>query len=215
MVTNDTKLWETLERRRSTAFLIAGLMFAVDAAIIAAVIGPLGEQYMQLGQAFIAAGWTAGFVGLLGVFPGLADRSRRLAQAGAVLVGIGLLVFVSMGIVSLAYFSNTLSGDLDTLVTILFPGIIIGSVLGFVTFGAATLRTGVHARSVGVLFVVMGLIPVVNIIRFAILGIESNTGTLVIVVALSLVTLSIGYLLRAEGPSAGREAVKSSDEPTT
>ena len=215
MVTNDTKLWETLERRRSTAFLIAGLMFAVDAAIIAAVIGPLGEQYIPLVQAFIAAGWTAGFVGLLGVFPRLADRSRRLAQVGAVFVGIGLLVFVSMGIVSLAYFSNTLSGDLDTLVTILFPGIIIGSVLGFVTFGAATLRTGVHARSVGVLFVVMGLIPVVNIIRFAILGIESNTGTLVLVVALSLVTLSIGYLLRVEGPSAGRAAVESSDEPTT
>ena len=83
MSTNDTGLWESLKRRRSTAFLIAGLMFAVDAAIVAAVIGPLGEQYMLLGQAFVAAGWTAGFVGLLGVFPGLADRSRRLAQADA------------------------------------------------------------------------------------------------------------------------------------
>jgi hypothetical protein len=211
MVTNDTKLWETLERRRSTAFLIAGLMFAVDAAIIAAVIGPLGEQYIPLVQAFIAAGWTAGFVGLLGVFPGLADRSRRLAQAGAVFVGIGLLVFVSMGIVSLAYFSNTLSGDLDTLVTILFPGIIIGSVLGFVTFGAATLRTGVHARSVGVLFVVMGLIPVVNIGR-TIAGIQSRTATLAIVVALTLVTLSIGYLLRVEEASSGH-APSSVDSP--
>jgi hypothetical protein len=212
MSTNDRGLWGSLERRRSTAFLIAGLMFAVDAAIIAAVIGQLGEQYMQLGQAFIAAGWTAGFVGLLGVFPGLADRSRRLAQAGAVFVGIGLLVFVSMGIVSLAYFSNALSGDLDTLVTILFPGIIIGSVLGFVTFGAATLRTGVHARSVGVLFVVMGLIPVVNIIRYTIVGIQSRTATLVIVVALTLVTLSIGYLLRVEEASSGH-APSSVDSP--
>ena len=131
MSTNDTGLWESLERRRSTAFLIGGLMFAVDAAIVAAVIGPLGEQYMLLGQAFVAAGWTAGFVGLLGVFPGLADRSRRLAQAGAVLVGIGLLVFVSMGIASLAYFSNALSGDLSALVPLLLPGVIIGSVLGF------------------------------------------------------------------------------------
>ena len=98
MSTNETGLWGSLERRRSTAFLIAGLMFAVDAAIVAAVIGPLGEQYMLLGQAFIAAGWTAGFVGLLGVFPGLADRSRRLAQAGAVLVGIGLLVSSRWGL---------------------------------------------------------------------------------------------------------------------
>ena len=214
MSTNDAGLWESLERRRSTAFLIAGLMFAVDAAIVAAVIGPLGEQYMLLGQAFVAAGWTAGFVGLLGVFPGLADRSRRLAQAGAVLVGIGLLVFVSMGIASLAYFSNALSGDLSALVPILLPGVIIGSVLGFVTFGAATLRTGVHARSVGVLFVVLGLIPVVNI-GSSIAGIQSMTATLAIVVALTLVTLSIGYVLRVEGPSAGRAAVESSDEPTT
>ena len=168
---------------------------------------------MLLGQVFVAAGWTAGFVGLLGVFPGLVDRSRRLAQAGAVLVGIGLLVFISMGIASLAYFSDALSGDLSALVPILLPGVIIGSVLGFVTFGAATLRTDVHARSVGVLFVVLGLIPVVNI-GSGIAGIQSMTATLAIVVALTLVTLSIGYLLRVEGPSAGRAAVESSDEPT-
>lgn len=212
MVANDTGPWESLERRSATAFLAAGVIFAVDAALVGSVIAGAGDQLMLLGQALIAAGWTAGFVGLLGLFPGLADRSRRLARAGAVLVGIGVVVFVGMGIASLAYFTGVLSGDFSALVPVFLPGVIIGSVLGFLTFGAATLRTDLHSRSVGALVVMLGLVPVVNILS-GVAGIQSLTATLVIVAGLSLGNLALGYLLRSAGVSNEHTGVESPREP--
>lgn len=212
MATDDTGLWESLERRSATAFLIAGAMFVADAVLIGSVMLSAGDQLMLLGQAFIAAGWTAGFIGLLGTFPKLAERSRRLAQAGAVFVGIGIVVFVGMGVASLAYFTEMLSGDLSALVPIFLPGVVIGSVLGFLTFGAATLRTDIHSRSVGVLFVLLGLIPVVNILS-GIAGIQSLTATLAIVVGLALINLTLGYRLRTEEASTEHVESESTHDP--
>lgn len=212
MISNDTGLWESIEQRRSTAFLFAGLMFVVDAGIIGVAMSSAGEELMLLGQAFIAAGWTAGFIGLLGVFPGLADRSRRLARVGAAFVGVGIVVFVVMGVASLAFFSGALSGDLSALVPIFLPGVIIGSVLGFLTFGAATLRTGVHSQRVGVLFIGLALIPVVNI-GSGIAGIESMAATLAIVVGLALVNFALGYTLRTADVATEHTESESQREP--
>lgn len=213
MSRNDSGLWATLERRRATAFLVAGLMFAVDAAIVGYTIATAGEELMLLGQAFIAAGWTAGFVGLLGIYPGLADRSRRLARVGLGCIAIGIVVFVLMGIASLAYFSALLSGDLSTLVPLFLPGVVVGSILGFLVFGGTTLRTGTHARPIGVLFVVLGLFPVVNI-GSGIAGVQSMTATLAIVGGLAMVNLAVSYLLRSEDAAAGRVEADAAGGPT-
>ena len=202
MPQRDNGMWAALERHRSTAFLVAGLMFVIDAAIVGYTIATPGEELMLLGQAFVAAGWTAGFLGLLGVYPGLADRSRRLARVGLACVGIGIVVFVVMGIASVAYFADLVSGDLGTLVPLFLPGVIIGSVLGFITFGAATLRTGLLDRSVGALFVVLALFPVINI-GTGIAGLQSMPGTLAIVAGLAVVNLAVSYLLRAADGTTG------------
>lgn len=212
MLQTDTGLWATLERHRSTAFLVAGLMFVADAAIVGYTMTTAGEALMLLGQAFIAAGWTAGFVGLLGVYPGLADRSRRLARVGLGCIALGIVVFVVMGIASVAYFSELVRGDLSALVPLFLPGVIVGSVIGFSIFGAATLRTGAHARPVGGLFVVLALFPVVNI-GSGIAGFRSMAGTLAIVVGLALVNLTVGYLLRTEDGTAGHVEADTTGGP--
>lgn len=211
MSQTDTGLWAALERHRSTAFLVAGLMFVVDATIVGYTTTTAGQELMQLGQAFIAAGWTAGFIGLLGVYPDLADRSRRLARVGLGCVTLGIVVFVVMGVASLAYFSQLVSGDPSALVPIFLPGVIIGSVIGFSIFGAGTLKTGAHSRPIGALFVVLALFPVVNI-GAGMAGIQTMTGTLAIVAGLAVVNLSVGYLLRTEDGTAGHvEADTSGD----
>lgn len=212
MATNDTGLVKSLEGRSSTAFLIAGMLFVADAALVGSVIVSAGEELMLLGQAFIAAGWTAGFVGLLGIYPTLAEQRPRMARVGAVLVGIGVVVFVVMGVASIGYFTNVLSGDLSALVPIFLPGVIIGSVLGFLTFGVTTLRSDVYSRTVGVLFVVLGLIPVVNITS-GIAGIQSMTATLTIVVGLAIVNVAIGFRLRIEDASTRNVEPESPGEP--
>lgn len=209
----STQQWKSLERRSSTAFLVAGVMFVVDAALVGAMIAGVADRLLLVGQAFIAAGWTAGFIGLLGSYSELADRSTWLARAGATFVVIGIVVFVVMGIASLAYFADVLSGDLQTLVPIFLPGVIIGSVLGFLTFGVASLRTEVHSRTVGVLFIVLALFPVVNILS-GVAGFE-RTLTFAIVIGLALVNFAIGYLLRNEDSSTGDMEVEPSHESAT
>ncbi|WP_435064796.1 hypothetical protein [Halobaculum sp. EA56] len=208
----STQQWGSLEERSATAFLIAAAMFLVDAALVGGVIVAAGDRLMLLGQAFVAAGWVAGFVGLLGLYPELADRSRRLARTGLVFVAVGLVVFVVMGVASLVYFTGILSGDLSALVPVLLPGVVIGSVLGFLTFGAASLRSGAHSRGVGVLLVVLGLFPVVNILTGA-AGVQSMVATLVIVLGLSLVNAAVGYRLRSERDSTERVEAGRPGEP--
>jgi hypothetical protein len=65
--------------------------------------------------------------------------------------------------------------------------------LGFLTFGIASLRTEVHSRSVGVLFVLLAFFPVVNILS-GVAGIASRTTIFAIVVGLALVNFTISYL---------------------
>lgn len=208
----STQQWKSLEELSATAFLIAAAMFLVDAALVGGVIAGAGDRLMLLGQAFVAAGWIAGFVGLIGLYPELADRSRRSARAGLVFVAVGLVVFVVMGIASLVYFTGISSGDLAALVPIFLPGIVIGSVLGFLTFGATSLRSDVHSRSVGVLLVVLGLFPVANILS-GLAGVQSEFGTLAIVLGLSLVNAAVGYRLRGERDSTERVGAGRPGEP--
>lgn len=213
MTTNDRGLWKSLERRSATAFLIAGMMFVIDSVIVGLVMFSAGDRLMLLGQAFIAAGWTAAFIGLLGVFPRLAHQSPRLARVGTILVSIGVVVFTVMAIASLAFFTEVLSGDLSGLVPLFLPGVIIGSVLGFLTFGVTTLRTDIHSGSVGFLFIVLGLIPVVNILS-GVAGVQSMHATLAIVVGLALVNLALSYRLRIEDVSTEQMEAESAREPT-
>jgi Zn-dependent protease len=118
-----------------------------------------------------------------------------------------------MGIASLAIFTDILSVDIETLGPIFLPGVIIGSVLGFLTFGVVSLRTAVHSRSLGVLFIVLALLPVVNILS-GVAGFEP-TLTFAIVIGLALVNFAISYLLRNEDTPTGEMEVEPPQEPAT
>jgi hypothetical protein len=202
-----------LERWRSTAFLVAAAMFVVDAALLTTVVVGSGTSTPDFSQAFIAAGWTAAFVGLLGVYPGLVDESRWLSRAGAVFAVVGTVVFAVMAVAVVAFATGVVDGDFGTLVPIFLPGVVFGSVLGFLTFSVASLRSAIHSRLVGVLLLLPAISVVVNIAtppnasgRAAI--------TLGIVCGLALTMLAIGYLLRtgraltADADPAARPASK-------
>lgn len=191
----STQRWESLEQWSPTAFLVGGLLMVVDAAFVAANVVTGAEHFLLLGEAFVGAAWTAALIGLLGLYPGLADRSRWLSRAGVVFAVIGVVVFAVLAVASLGYYTGILTGEFDT--TVFIPGVLIGSVLGFVSFSVASLRTGVHSRTVGILLLVPAILVVTNILRF-VAGFESATITLGIVIGDALAMLAIGYLLRTE-----------------
>ena len=198
-------LLESFEQRRSTAFLLGGLLLLVDVGPVSANIVTGVDDWLVLGQMFVGAAWTAALIGLLGLYPELADRSRWLSRAGAVFAVIGVVTFGVMSVTSLLYYVGIPSGEYEAIGSLFLPGVIVGSVLGFVVFGIATLRAGVPSRTVGVLLLVPPLLVVTNIVRF-VAGFQSVTITLGIVVGDALALLALGYVLRTESRPPGRTA---------
>jgi hypothetical protein len=185
---------------------------AVDAVLVATNVITGTEHWLLLGQAFVGVAWTAALLGLLGVYPRLADRSRWLSRAGAVFAGIGVVVFATMAVTVLLYYAGIPAGEYGNVGQFFIPGVLVGSVLGFVSFSFASLRTGVHSRTFGILLLVPAVLVVTNILRF-VAGLESTTITLGIVIADASAMLAIGYLLRNEGVAV--ERAKPSVGPTT
>jgi low temperature requirement protein LtrA len=77
------------------------------------------------------------------------------------------------------------------------PGVLVGSVLGFVSFGVASLRTDAYSRTLGVLLLIPAILVVTNVLRF-IVGLEVVMITLGIVIGDALAMLALGYVLRTE-----------------
>lgn len=193
--------WSALERWRSTALLIGGLLLVADAAWLAGNIAMGGGDYLTTGQFFVGAGWTAALLGLLGIYPSLAERSRWLSRAAAACTGIGVLTFGVMAVTVAADIVGVLPFAYDSIGSAFIPGVLIGSVLGFILFSVAVLRTEVYSQSFGVLLLAPPILVLGNILRF-VLGNTSEMVTLGVVIADALVILMIGYYLRSQSSSA-------------
>lgn len=192
--------WRKFERWSATAFLVGVVMFVVTAGFNAAdVVGGSGHMRLPLKQAFVGAGWTAGLIGLLGMYPKLADRSRWLVRAGAVFTVIGIIGYAVMTVVSLAVFTGILEGSLDSFAPMFLPPVLVGSVLTFPLFSVVSLRSDALSRTLGLLLLGPSIIFVVNVLTptppSVVLGIVSG---------LSLVYFAIGYRLRTETGPTGR-----------
>lgn len=205
-MTNRRESEPSPETASSTPFYIAGTMFAVAAALgVASIVTDSLGAELVVGEVFIAAGWIAGLVGLLGFYPALADRSRWLSRAGAAFSIVGIVAFVVLAAASLFAFFTGAAVERGVSVAglplvYLVPGIILAPILAFASYSAAALRTGRYPRTVGILLVVPSLIVFVNVAtpptvagrEFITLGIK---------LGLTLVMLTLGYVLGTAGSS--------------
>jgi hypothetical protein len=199
----------SLEAWSARLFLLGGVMFGISAALtlVGMATGAV-EANMILGEAFIAAGWIAPLLGLLGLSHALADQSRRLVQAGSVFAVLGLVAFVFLAVASLVAFVQGLAiTEIPIPIAVLLPGIIAGSLLAFVSFSVASIRSDAVPRSAGLLLLVPSAIFVTNFaILPAILGAGPNPPEVGFVITglLTLAMLSIGYVLRTVGAPTER-----------
>jgi len=209
----NTGWWGSLTESRSTAFLIAGVIFVADAVLLAYMLSAGTEQFLELGQAFVGAGWTAAFIGLLGFYPNLADRSRWPARIGTLFAAIGAVVMAAMSVTSLSYFTGILSGSLGDVAMYFLPLVFVGIVFGFGAFGVASLTTDVYARSVGGLFLLLPLTFLFNLAT-GITGIVPEETVLGVVLVLALTNIAIGYLLRTGSARLDGQGAKAASETT-
>lgn len=213
MSSNITQRMRPLEQWYGIAFLIGGAIFVVDAALLVVHLSS-GTQPAALGQMFVGASWTIAFVGLLGFYPGLADRSRWLSRIGAVFAVVGGITMAAMAVTMFSYASGVASGEPGSVTMYFLPGVFAGIVFGFGSFSVASLRTDVYAQSVGALLLLLPITFLFNI-GTAIAGFNPLPKILGVVCVLALTMLSIGYLLRTGGALVDQEEMSVSGAVNT
>jgi len=198
---------DALERQSPTLFTVCGGMLVVYAAFN--VLGPLTNVVPE-GHGLEAA-YVLGFLGLLGLYPSVARRSPWLARFGAAAAGCGIVAVAYVSVNDWVQLAGVTAGNLPGWSVLrLLP--LVGFVVGYLSFGAASLRSGAHSRQLGLLLLVPGLIVVLMLVSI-VTGhpVIPRLGTVFVVSAgEAMAHLAIGTTLRndaaaAEDPEAGSE----------
>jgi hypothetical protein len=210
-MTDRNEILASLERRTGTLFLVAGVMFIAFAAMWGV------EAFMNRSapkNIFGPAGFAFAFLGMLGLYPSLADRSRRLAGLGAIVAIIGAVGAAANSLTYIGWWvlpAVVPNPDTVAVVGAMVGGMLLGQFLGYTSFGVASLRAGVHSRSVGLLLVAVPTVLVVMIATVAV-GFAGAGSATVLGSVQALIHLAIGYTLRTGGLSTGHG--EPSVEPT-
>ena len=123
-----TGVWKTLRARSAVAFMIAGGFWLADTTYLA--LDLFAAMEISEPVAIKLAAVLAAVVGLLGLYPEIADQLPRLARAGLVLVGVpGAVwtVLLAWGIG--AEVSPSIQPPPIAVVTVVFLPILLGVLL--------------------------------------------------------------------------------------
>lgn len=179
------------DRWSATAFLVAGVALLVNFVLL--VFERFGGASTPgvVGNVLVLSALVAAAVGLLGLYPRLADHTPRLAlvsAAAAAVAGVSFLVLFAW-VVPARLLDQPLPPG------VLLVGAVAVMFWGFLLFGVASLWTGVPSRTVGML-----LLAVVGIL-LAYLGGQAVYGgdapawvSPAVTGLLALVTLALGYV---------------------
>ena len=210
MALDNESRWQTLERYSWVGFLVAGVVFLVDVALLAVHLSS-GTEPSALGQALIGTAWTVACVGLIGVHRRLLGGNRWLRRAVTVFAALGALTMAVMALASLGYATNVLSGALGDVVAVFLPGVFLGIVGGFGLFGLVSVRAGGRDRTVGVLSLVLVLTFLFNLTS-GIAGFGTLLTVLAVVTVLTLTTFAAGFVLRGQYGDTSRSAARTAGD---
>lgn len=194
MESSHSARFGVLERWRSALFLVAGGVLVVFAATLAIqeVTATVIPQ-----NAFGPLGFAIGFLGLLGLYPGVVTDVPRLAAAGALLAILGAGGFVVAWLVALV---EVAGGTAPAWVELANGPILAGMVLGFLAFAIAVKRSDAYAGQLAVLLLVPAVLLALNVARVELVGAENVRlwVSFLFATGQALAYLGIGITLRAE-----------------
>lgn len=145
-------------------------------------------------DAFVTTGHFVALVGLLGLYPVLANGTHRLAQAAAAAGTVALVSWFVMTVVRFFELAGIVSSLGDALPEVFFIVVLASTILTYGLFGIATLRVD-SSRTVGLLVLVPSLLTTVLVVDSALTG-ESDFDGVVIGGGLAVSMLALGYTLR-------------------
>lgn len=151
--------------------------------------------------AFGTAGFVVAFVGLVGLYPAIADRTPWMARTSVAFTLVPALGWFALTMWNIGVVVRILHpGDTNPLVGGVYILTAIVTVPAYVLFGLASLRADAHPRIVTLLLLAM---PIVALFLFLLAG-----GLLFVFGSgVALAHLAIGFLLLArDGPTNRPEA---------
>lgn len=143
---------------------------------------------------FVTTGHFVALVGLLGLYPVLADGTRRLVRAAAAGGAVALVSWFVMTVVRFFELVGIVPSLGDALPEAFFVVVLASTVLTYGLFGVATLRID-SSWTVGLLVLVPGFLIAVLVIDSALTGVSALDGVF-ISGGLALSILALGYTLR-------------------
>lgn len=141
-----------LERWSPTLFVVGGVIVTGFAAL--GVVAPFTDASSPRVRNVLTIGYVLGFVGLVGLYPAFADRHPWLARAGAASAALVAVGFPLNVIVSLGQLAGLVAGEGPAWVNVFIPLVILGMLVGYLSFGIASYRTPEYSQTVAFLLVV-------------------------------------------------------------
>ena len=196
----DSTVWATLERWCPIAFLAAGGLFVLPTAIFG--FGAATGAGNIVSPVVIFVLLLVVFLGVLGLYPRLAQAGSTLALGGVGLLSVtAAIIIATIGAAALPIGPTFEKTHILALVTT----VVVGSTLTLATFGVASLRTGVHSRLVGRSLLVMATGDLSIFVAMLVYGDPTPAWVGFVVGALFVTSLeSMGYVLRTETIRAER-----------
>lgn len=200
----DTIPWDSLEQRSSDLFFLASVILLVAAI-------HRGSAFVLDGFAFnywlgltSVLGRLAALLGVAGLSVQIATRNARLGNVGRAVVS--LAVVFAVGLLALGILEN--AGFSTPVIAVFGLGTFLLSVIAFLCFGLAVVRTGAYSTLVGSLLLAAAVALLV--VFFGQQALPEHLIGAVIEGVLFGLYLGIGYRLRTER-APGRQADPAAD----
>lgn len=208
MRTVPTRAWGALERWSAEAFLLAGVLLLASPAHVGLELFMNVPLPSWLVASVVVPGLIATLVGLVGLYPRIADRAPRMASLGGLFTTLaGTILVVLLGwILGNSVLTAASEMAIGAPPDVAFLGLAVTMTLAFVLFGTASLRVAVPSRLVGALLLSFALPWTVIIAAKPVYG-STFPGwlTLAIYGPIPVVMLATGYTLRIESAPPARE----------
>lgn len=190
----------SLDGKSPTLFLVGGASLVGYTTLLGASMF-LDKSYPLVREVILGpAGYVLGFLALLGLYPVLVDRNPKLARVGAVFAALGAVGWIAMGVTRLVEETGGVPPNWLGVFGLLIP---LGFVFGYLVFGAASLRSDVYSRTVGLVLLSPLLGVVLNFVLKPV-GVPLEEGRIIIVSWFALAHLAIGSALVIGIDSTGR-----------
>lgn len=188
-----------IEQRSPTLFLGGGILLAGHAAVQGI------EAFTDLSpppDLFVTVGHLVALLGLVGLYPALADRTPRMTGIATTVAAIPIAGWVVMTTAQILAISGVVASLNQALPNAVIMLVVVSTVLTYFLFGVVTVRADENSRTVGGLVLAPGVLIVILLVDAAATGSSAIDGV-VIGGGLALSMLALGYRLRTWEYSRG------------